>query len=130
TGGRQTGVPALTVCASCIRQSNNHNRRACIGEAPFAARTPLPWRSQVARRIRLVTIDGRRRVRSAAAPAFDSMRHRTTAMNAAAPPATETGTAADRLFAALYRDLHRMARRQVFARGSRAALGATTLLHE
>ncbi len=51
-------------------------------------------------------------------------------MNAAAPPATETGTAADRLFAALYRDLHRMARRQVFARGSRAALGATTLLHE
>src|SRR5690606_18780314 len=45
-------------------------------------------------------------------------------------PDTSTSVSADTLFAALYRDLHRMARRQVLARGSRAALGATTLLHE
>lgn len=38
--------------------------------------------------------------------------------------------AADTLFASLYRDLHRLARRQILVRGSRAALGATTLLHE
>src|SRR5690606_18507441 len=37
---------------------------------------------------------------------------------------------ADRLFATLYRDLHRMARRQVFVGGDRGAVGPTTLLHE
>lgn len=38
--------------------------------------------------------------------------------------------AADTLFAALYADLHRMARREVYLRGGHAALGPTTLLHE
>ena len=38
--------------------------------------------------------------------------------------------AADALFAALYRELHRMARQQLAARGVGHSLGATTLLHE
>ncbi len=38
--------------------------------------------------------------------------------------------AADTLFAALYTDLHRMARREVYLRGGHAALSPTTLLHE
>ncbi len=38
--------------------------------------------------------------------------------------------AADRLFAALYEELHRMARRELAKRGAGMTLGATTLLHE
>jgi len=38
--------------------------------------------------------------------------------------------AADRLFAALYDELHRMARRELSKRGAGVTLGATTLLHE
>lgn len=38
--------------------------------------------------------------------------------------------ASDELFAVLYNELHRMARRELFARGGYATLGATTLLHE
>jgi RNA polymerase sigma factor (TIGR02999 family) len=44
----------------------------------------------------------------------------------------ETGNRgeADALFATLYRELHRMARRELAKRGSGTTLGATTLLHE
>ena len=46
------------------------------------------------------------------------------------PPAAVEPAVADGLFAALYSDLHRMARRQL-ARGARdMTLGTTTLLHE
>ena len=38
--------------------------------------------------------------------------------------------AADALFAALYDELHRMARRELAKRGAGVTLGATTLLHE
>ncbi len=38
--------------------------------------------------------------------------------------------AADVLFSTLYKELHRLARRELNRRGSLAALGATTLLHE
>jgi RNA polymerase sigma factor (TIGR02999 family) len=38
--------------------------------------------------------------------------------------------AADRLFSALYDELHRMARRELARRGAGVTLGATTLLHE
>jgi RNA polymerase sigma factor (TIGR02999 family) len=38
--------------------------------------------------------------------------------------------AADALFAALYDELHRMARRELARRGAGVTLGATTLLHE
>ena len=38
--------------------------------------------------------------------------------------------AADQLFAALYDELHRMARRELSKRGAGATLGATTVLHE
>src|SRR5262245_14514189 len=38
--------------------------------------------------------------------------------------------AADTLFATLYDELHRMARRELAKRGSGVTLGATTLLHE
>jgi len=38
--------------------------------------------------------------------------------------------AADALFTALYRELHRMARRELSKRGAGTSLGATTLLHE
>ena len=38
--------------------------------------------------------------------------------------------AADKLFAALYDELHRMARRELAKRGAGVTLGATTLLHE
>jgi RNA polymerase sigma factor (TIGR02999 family) len=38
--------------------------------------------------------------------------------------------AADTLFATLYADLHRMARRELARRGAGVTLGATTLLHE
>lgn len=36
----------------------------------------------------------------------------------------------DELFTELYRELHRLARREIAVRGGQAALGATTLLHE
>jgi RNA polymerase sigma factor (TIGR02999 family) len=39
-------------------------------------------------------------------------------------------SAADALFAALYSELHRLARRQLARRGAGVTLGATTLLHE
>jgi RNA polymerase sigma factor (TIGR02999 family) len=39
-------------------------------------------------------------------------------------------TAADALFAALYSDLHRVARRELSRQGSPLTMGATTLLHE
>ncbi|MFO1326699.1 MAG: ECF-type sigma factor [Rubrivivax sp.] len=39
-------------------------------------------------------------------------------------------TAASRLFASLYHELHRMARRELHARAGGLTLGATTLLHE
>jgi RNA polymerase sigma factor (TIGR02999 family) len=39
-------------------------------------------------------------------------------------------TAADALFAALYDELHRMARRELARRGGHVTLGATALLHE
>jgi len=44
----------------------------------------------------------------------------------------ETGqpNAADRLFTAMYADLHRLAERQLALRGNQLTLGATTLLHE
>jgi RNA polymerase sigma factor (TIGR02999 family) len=38
--------------------------------------------------------------------------------------------AADALFAALYRELHQLARRQLARGGGQLTLGATTLLHE
>ena len=38
--------------------------------------------------------------------------------------------AADSLFAALYEELHRLAKRELVRRGSSVTLGATTLLHE
>ena len=38
--------------------------------------------------------------------------------------------AADRLFTALYEELHRMARRELSKRGAGVTLGATTLLHD
>ena len=38
--------------------------------------------------------------------------------------------AAERLFATLYSELHRLARRELSRRGSNMTLGATTLLHE
>ncbi len=38
--------------------------------------------------------------------------------------------AADRLFTAMYADLHRLAERQLAQRGGQLTLGATTLLHE
>jgi RNA polymerase sigma factor (TIGR02999 family) len=38
--------------------------------------------------------------------------------------------AADQLFATLYDELHRMARRELAKRGAGATLGATTILHE
>src|SRR5919107_1118039 len=38
--------------------------------------------------------------------------------------------AADALFTALYKELHRMARRELSKRGAGVALGATTLLHD
>ena len=40
------------------------------------------------------------------------------------------GTVADRLFAALYDDLHRLAERQLGRNGGHLTLGTTTLLHE
>jgi len=40
------------------------------------------------------------------------------------------GAAADELFAALYRELHAMAERQLHQGGSELSLGTTTLLHE
>jgi RNA polymerase sigma factor (TIGR02999 family) len=40
------------------------------------------------------------------------------------------GTAADRLFAALYHELHRIAERQLHQGGPELTLGTTTLLHE
>jgi RNA polymerase sigma factor (TIGR02999 family) len=39
-------------------------------------------------------------------------------------------TAAEALFAALYADLHRLARHELARRGAGVTLGATTLLHE
>jgi RNA polymerase sigma factor (TIGR02999 family) len=39
-------------------------------------------------------------------------------------------SAADALFAALYQELHRLAKRELVRRGSGVSLGATTLLHE
>jgi RNA polymerase sigma factor (TIGR02999 family) len=52
------------------------------------------------------------------------------ALDALAPETGAAAPAADGLFAALYTDLHRMARRQL-ARGARdMTLGTTTLLHE
>ena len=39
-------------------------------------------------------------------------------------------TAADALFAALYSELHRLARRELARHGGSASLGATTLLHQ
>src|SRR4051794_34132671 len=46
--------------------------------------------------------------------------------------AAETGdsTDAEALFAALYSELHRVARRELASRGFGVSLGATTLLHE
>jgi RNA polymerase sigma factor (TIGR02999 family) len=47
------------------------------------------------------------------------------------PPGDATDpAAAERLFAALYDELHRMARRELARRGGHVTLGATTLLHE
>jgi RNA polymerase sigma factor (TIGR02999 family) len=40
------------------------------------------------------------------------------------------GEASDALFSSLYKDLHRMARRELSRRGAGVTLGATTLLHE
>lgn len=40
------------------------------------------------------------------------------------------GQAAEALFAALYSELHRLAKRQLARQGSQVSLGATTLLHE
>ena len=42
----------------------------------------------------------------------------------------EDPAAAERLFATLYGELHRLARRELSRRGSNITLGATTLLHE
>lgn len=46
--------------------------------------------------------------------------------------AADTGdqTAADRLFTAMYADLHRLAEQQLSRNGGQLTLGATTLLHE
>ncbi len=48
------------------------------------------------------------------------------------PPAGDSPdpTDAERLFAALYNELHRLARRELARRGHNVTLGATTLLHE
>jgi RNA polymerase sigma factor (TIGR02999 family) len=42
----------------------------------------------------------------------------------------ENQTGADALFGALYTDLHRLARRELYRRGRIGGLGVTTLLHE
>ena len=42
----------------------------------------------------------------------------------------EEGVVADALFATLYAELHRLARRELYRQGPIAGLGATTLLHE
>ena len=63
---------------------------------------------------------GRSSVRSTTVP------HPTIAA-AATPPTT---AAAEALFAALYRELHQLARRQLARDGGQLSLGATTLLHE
>lgn len=44
--------------------------------------------------------------------------------------AAADGGAADALFATLYTELHRLARREVYRRGPGGGLGVTTLLHE
>ncbi len=49
---------------------------------------------------------------------------------AARSDAVAAGLAGDQLFDRLYANLHRLARREVYRRGSFADLGATTLLHE
>jgi len=48
------------------------------------------------------------------------------------PPAGDASdpAAAERLFTALYNELHRLARRELSKRGGNITLGATTLLHE
>jgi RNA polymerase sigma factor (TIGR02999 family) len=46
------------------------------------------------------------------------------------PEEQEHRAAADTLFTSLYRELHRMARRELAKRGAGITLGATTLLHE
>ena len=46
------------------------------------------------------------------------------------PRAESEGAAAEPLFAALYGELHRLARRELARRGRHLTLGATTLLHE
>jgi RNA polymerase sigma factor (TIGR02999 family) len=48
----------------------------------------------------------------------------------AQPDALDANLAGDQLFDRLYAKLHRLARREVYRRGSFAALGATTLVHE
>lgn len=45
-------------------------------------------------------------------------------------PEQQHRAAADTLFSTLYRELHRMARRELVSRGSGMTLSATTLLHE
>ena len=57
------------------------------------------------------------------------MRH-TTIASLVASAEHGDAEAADELFAVLYRELHRMAKRELFARGGQATIGATTLLHE
>jgi RNA polymerase sigma factor (TIGR02999 family) len=55
---------------------------------------------------------------------------RTVPATLLAPAAEGQRDAADNLFAALYRELHGMARRELAKRGGGMSLGATTLLHE
>lgn len=54
----------------------------------------------------------------------------TAAADSPEVPAPAPGTAAGALFEAMYRDLHRLAQRQLRAGGHGATLGVTTLLHE
>jgi len=49
---------------------------------------------------------------------------------AGAPGDTTAAAAREQLFAQLYRELHRMAGRELWHAGARAPMGATTLVHE
>src|SRR5918911_5325544 len=81
-------------------------------------------------------LDSAHNIRPQAAPRGGDMtapadRDEAQALSAALAAAERGDVAATReLFASLYRELHRVARRQLRANGSGLTLGATTLLHE
>jgi RNA polymerase sigma factor (TIGR02999 family) len=58
------------------------------------------------------------------------LRHVEPTLTLLTSAAQENRAAADTLFTTLYRELHRMAQRELAKRGAGMTLGATTLLHE